>query len=444
MPRTSSNEGSSLVSNRFVATTDSSSLPRSLPFYLPYVVPLATIVSHYSTAEWHTLIAPFFVWVVVPLLDFFIGGACPTFSHRLTIAQRKDLESKASFKLAVLFWCPTQFAMLIWAAYRVQQVDNPVVGTRLVGLVWSISLIAAEGINCSHELLHRRSRVERFLGKALLISVLYGHFNIEHARGHHFRVATPEDPATLRYGESFYHFFPRTVIGGYKSAWSLELARLRRYGYSFFSYHNELIISGTLQVGLCFLFYGVLGVRALFLFLFQAACAILLLEQINAIEHYGLLRKQAATGEYERVGPRHSWDSPHTISSYLLFKLQLHADHHLSTFMFHAPSSTTSVSYNVREQTNPLPNLTHVDSSKRYQVLELTEGSPTLPAGYLSLAPLLLVPPLWRYVMDSALHKYWKVWKQQDEARGYAGTTRALPSCQQPLTNKQKLDVPSL
>lgn len=189
--------------------------------------------------------------------------------------------------------------------------------------------MAAEGINCSHELLHRRSMVERFLGKLLLTSVLYGHFVIEHTRGHHANVATPDDPATMRFGESIYHFLPRTIVGGYRSAWRLEKARLARSGLAVLSVHNEMVLYALAQVAFCVSFYAMFGTKGLLLFFFQSAVAVLLLEQINAIEHYGLLRRRLPSGEYERVGPKHSWDAPHRVSSYLLFKLQVHADHHL-------------------------------------------------------------------------------------------------------------------
>lgn len=305
------------------------SLPSALPFFLPYIVPVLTLSLHYSPFAWHALIPPLFVWIVIPLLDFLILPTTPP--PRLTYEQRKTLQSMSSFKLAVYLWCPTQLALLIWGAYRIQHYTHPVRGLRLIALLWSLGLVAAEGINCSHELLHRNSRLERCLGKLLLASVMYAHFAIEHARGHHANVATPHDPATMRYGESFYRFLPRTILGGYRSAWRLETDRLSRHVLPFWAPHNEMLVFTLVQCLFCVTFYFALGPRALALFLFQAVFAVVLLEQINAIEHYGLLRERSPCGQYERVGPRHSWDAPHVVSSYLLFKLQVHADHHLRT-----------------------------------------------------------------------------------------------------------------
>lgn len=307
------------------------SLPPALPFFfLPYVLPFLTFKLHYSPIAWHALIPILYVWIFIPFLDILIP-ATRISATRLTHLQRKALQSKPSFKLAIHLWCPTQLVLLIWGAYRVQQFAHSVCGLRLIALLWALGLIAAEGIVCSHELLHRNSRLERCLGKILLASVLYAHFAIEHTGGHHVNVATPDDPATMRQGESFYHFLPRTVLGGYRSAWRLETKRLKRCGLPFWTYKNEMLVLSLVQCLLCVAFYCVLGVRALAVFLFQAAYAVVLLEQINAIEHYGLLRNKLSCGEYERVGPRHSWDAPHAVSNYALFKLQVHADHHLRT-----------------------------------------------------------------------------------------------------------------
>lgn len=303
--------------------------PRPLPFFLPYVVPLITILTQYSPRPAHSLLPIVFVWIFIPLIDLAIP---PTRTHpRLTHAELRHLESRLSFKLAVYSWCPVQLAMLIWAASRVSHPTDAPEGLRLLGLVWSTALIAAEGINCSHELLHRRSRPERFLAHLLLVSVMYGHFVIEHARGHHFTVATPHDPATMRFGESVYRFLPRTILGGYKSAWRLEVTRLTRERAPVWGPHNAMLRYAAGQAAFVVGFYTLFGIPGLLLFLFQATVAIILLEQINAIEHYGLERKAVADG-YERVGPKHSWDAPHRVSSYLLFKLQVHADHHLRTF----------------------------------------------------------------------------------------------------------------
>jgi len=390
----------------------------ALPFFLPYIVPLFTVLAHYSSKPWHALVPPLFVWVFIPLLDAIVGSTNNHPHPRLSQQRRKRLESCLSFKLAIYLWCPVHFASLTWAANRIYQTDDSLTSYRILGLLWSVGLIAAEGINCSHELMHRRSYWERLLGKYLLVSVLYGHFTIEHSRGHHKKVATPDDPATLRYGESFYHFLPRTVIGGFRSAWLLERDHLKRNGQPIFSIHNEMIQYLLAQTAMMTFFAIAFGIRGFVLFLFQSCFAIVLLEQINAIEHYGLQRKRLPSGEFEQVGPRHSWDAPQRISNYLLFKLQVHADHHLRKLS--APVSLMQgILDNSREPMSLPASSIHIfpntDPVRRYQALELTEGSPQLPAGYLTLAPLLFVPPLWRAVMDPVLALHSKQWEAADK-----------------------------
>lgn len=312
------------------STTETASVPTTpFHFFLPYLVPVITLLTHYSSNPFHPLIPPIFVWIVIPLLDTFT----PLQQHQsrnLTRSQRAALENRKSFKLAVLLWCPTHLVLLIWGT---REFLVPQHLARRIGLVLSMGLIAAEGINAAHELLHRRTTLERAIANLMLVSVCYGHFAIEHARGHHMRVATHIDPATMRFHESFYTFLPRTLIGSYISAWKLEAKRLSRLGQPVVSINNHMVLYALSQLtfAIAFLVFG--GIRSLMFFVAQAAIAIVLLEQVNAIEHYGLMRKKMPSGEYEQVGPRHSWDAPHRISSYFMFKLQLHADHHLRMFL---------------------------------------------------------------------------------------------------------------
>nr|BFE73976.1 hypothetical protein GCM10020092_072770 [Actinoplanes digitatis] len=78
----------------------------------------------------------------------------------------------------------------------------------------------------------------------------YGHFFVEHNRGHHVRVATPEDPASSRLGESYYRFWPRTVLGSLRSAWRLETARHRLRGRTPWSVRNEILHAWAMTVAL--------------------------------------------------------------------------------------------------------------------------------------------------------------------------------------------------
>lgn len=207
------------------------------------------------------------------------------------------------------------------------------------------------------------------MSKVALAQACYGHFFVEHNRGHHVRVATPEDPASSRMGESLYKFIPRSVIGSLRSAWRIESQRHARRNRSHWTLQNDVLnawfLSIILFVGLCSWF----GVVVLPWLIGQAVISFCLLESINYLEHYGLRRQKLPNGRYERVSPSHSWDVDSLTVDRLMFNLQRHSDHH----------------------THPL---------RRYQALRHTESAPQLPRGYTTMQLLALVPPLWRHVMD--------------------------------------------
>ncbi|BDB43131.1 hypothetical protein Mkiyose1665_54410 [Mycobacterium kiyosense] len=237
------------------------------------------------------------------------------------------------------------------------------------GLMTTVGLIGGLAINAAHDLGHTREVQERRLAKLALAQTCYGHFFVEHNRGHHVRVATAEDPASARLGETLYAFVPRSVIGGVRSAWNLEAARLARDGKTRWTLRNDVLNAWLISIVL----FAVLALwfRPVVLpwLIGQAVIGIGLLETVNYVEHYGLRRQQLASGRYERVRPSHSWNSNTVIANVCLFHLQRHSDHHA----------------------NPL---------RRYQALRHDEESPQLPGGYSTMVPLAMIPPLWRRVMD--------------------------------------------
>lgn len=91
------------------------------------------------------------------------------------------------------------------------------------------------------------------------------------------------------------------------------------------NYAIQSVLGSLTFAGLVYLIFGL---QALVIHSLMAIGAIIYLEAINYIEHYGLSRKQLPNGEYEKVTILHSWNSPHRFTNYLLFKLQRHSDHH--------------------------------------------------------------------------------------------------------------------
>ncbi len=335
---------------------------------LAYLLVLLPFMGFYF-GSFYTFLPFFVLFTMIPLMDVLIVDQSNPDS-----TQENMLLKDQYFKLLTWIYVPLQYCFMIFSAYLV--VHFPLTVTEFIGFSLSIGLLTGGiGITLAHELMHKNSRTDQILGKALLVSVCYGHFFIEHVRGHHVHVATPKDPATSRLGESLYHFLPRTIVGSFRSALHIERKRLSRQGYPRYHLNNQFwwIIGMPLVLAMALFCYG--GWRALLFFILQSLTAIFLLEVINYIEHYGLERKKLANGSYEKVSAQHSWNASHWLSNMILFQLQRHSDH-------------------------------HVHGARPYQLLRHIDSSPQLPSGYLGMLILALFPPLWRKVMDKRVLIY--------------------------------------
>ena len=286
------------------------------------------------------------------------------------------LENDKYYRWITYLFLPIQYAGFVGAFYLIGGGTpfgiDPLGTFDKLGLAISIGCIGGIGINTAHELGHKREDVERWAAKIALAQVFYGHFYIEHNRGHHVRVATPEDPASSRFGESFYEFWPRTVGGSLKSAWHLEKKRYARKKTHPFHLGNDVLNAWLMTIVLWGGLVAWQSVGILPFLVVQAIVGFSLLEVVNYMEHYGMLRQTVGTGErqrYERVDPSHSWNSNNIATNVLLYHLQRHSDHHA----------------------NP---------TRRYQTLRDFEESPVLPTGYAGMIVLALFPPIWRRVMD--------------------------------------------
>jgi alkane 1-monooxygenase len=301
-------------------------------------------------------LTPAFVFVVVPLLDVPFGLETKDPDPAVVGSGRTGLH-----QVWLVSWVLVQLGLMAWTFARVA--DPGASGLERLGWVVSLGVVnGACGITIAHELMHRRSRWEFRLSELLMALVAYPHFCVEHVFGHHKHVATPHDPATARWGQSVFSFLPQTLIGSFRSFWSIE--RDRRRGWRDARFWYPAYVAGIAAViGATF---GPWGLGAYF---GQATVAVFLLEVINYVEHYGLERSKRSDGRYERVQPEHSWNSAHRLTSALLFELPRHSDHH------------------------------HV-ASRPYPLLRHHEGSPQLPAGYATMVLAALLPPLWRRVMD--------------------------------------------
>lgn len=331
------------------------------------LIPFTGIAAHLVTGRQIALGLPLVIsYVLMPLLDLFIGND----RNNPDEAVVPQLEDDRYYRVLTWLTVPLHFVALIGCAWWV--------GTHDLSW-WAVLMFAyvtgagsGLGINTAHELGHKHTRLEQWLARFALAVPFYGHFTVEHGRGHHRTVATPDDNASARMGESIYRFALRELPGGILRAWRLERERLRSRGHSAWSVHNTILqsyaVSVLLQGGLLLAFGWVM---VPFLAVHNAV-AWWQLTSANYVEHYGLLRQKTASGRYEIPQPHHSWNTDHLVTNLVLYHLQRHSDH-------------------------------HAHASRRYQSLRTWADLPQLPSGYFGMFPLSWFPSLWFRVMDKRL-----------------------------------------
>ncbi len=323
-------------------------------FALPWV-----FLSAVAVAAWH---APWAAWATMAATQLVLALAecVPGLRHSPPATPQSGWH-----RAFIRGHVPLQLGLLGLGLWLVSTRGHGAAEAALLGLAAG-GVCGSQGITFAHELGHSRSRVDRALGWLLMASVNYAHFMVEHYRGHHPRAATWGDPASARRGESLWRFLPRTLAGGWRSAWALEAAQLRQFkrGWS-----RSPLLWASLAQALCVVAVSLwLGPVALLFWLVQSAYAIFLLEAINYVEHYGLQRKVHG-GRPEPFGLMHAWNADHLLTNAMVANLQRHSDHHMHAW-------------------------------KPYAELEPLPG-PQLPTGYAGCIYLAAVPPLW----FAAMHK---------------------------------------
>jgi alkane 1-monooxygenase len=352
---------------------------KKLGFFSAFVLPAIVVAGSYAGGWWN-FSSLFFVFVFIPVIDFWLGLD----TRNVPNDEKKKVAEEFYYRFITYAWTYLQFGFLLWCVFRIS--TGALTPIEWIGFTIGCALVTGGiGITVAHELGHKKSPLEQFYSKALLMTVCYMHFFIEHNRGHHVYVATPEDPATARKGQNFYSFWIQSVFGSIAHAWKLEKESLARRGTAAISPGNQVIWFTLIPLVFCGLLlalsYQIAGTVhweiAVFFFT-QSVMAFSLLELVNYIEHYGILRKKNALGEYERVNPQHSWNASHLVSNFFLFQLQRHSDHHYNAI-------------------------------KRYQVLDHFDESPQLPFGYPTMILAALLPPVWFGMIDKRLEAWEKV-----------------------------------
>ncbi|MEO6405314.1 MAG: alkane 1-monooxygenase [Ferruginibacter sp.] len=308
-------------------------------------------------------------WILIPVLETFIPA-----SNRNMSEVEEDLARKNKLYDAMLYLIVVlQYAALF---YFLKQIAEPdLLWWERLGRIMCMGLLCGTfGINVGHELGHRNNKTEQAFAKMLLATSLYLHFFIEHNKGHHKHVATPNDPSSARLNEPVYFFFLRTIIFSYLSAWHIANDESLKKRGKKFSIQNEMLAAHFWQLLLLLVIYLVFGLLPLLYFLCSAFMGILLLETVNYIEHYGLQRRETSPGKYERAMPHHSWNSNHVLGRMMLFELSRHSDHHYL-------------------------------ASRKYQILKHHDNAPQLPTGYPGSMLLSLVPALWFGIMNRKIEQ---------------------------------------
>jgi alkane 1-monooxygenase len=344
---------------------------RALKYSLSYIPSLGSLVGIYM-GGYYTLFPLVFAFILVPLVELMVKPD----PVNLSLAEAELVAKDPLYDWLIWLLVPFQWITLILFLHRIKA--DGVTGWEAAGMTACMGMMCGIiGINVGHELGHRSNPAEQLLAKIVLLSSLYMHFFIEHNRGHHKRVGTPDDPASARFNESLYAFWFRSVIFSYRSAWELENHRLKKSGQPILSLKNQMLQFHLIQAGLLLVIWSTLGMRSLLFFLMASLIGILLLEAVNYIEHYGLARHQRHDGSYGRTLHCHSWNSDHILGRVLLFELSRHSDHHYK-------------------------------ASKKYPLLEHIDESPQMPAGYPGMIILALIPPLFFKVINPLLKQEMK------------------------------------
>ncbi|MQX51776.1 alkane 1-monooxygenase [Alcanivorax sp. PA15-N-34] len=325
-------------------------------------------VLYFATGEALTLWLPLvFYYLIIPLLDMLVGEDQSNPPEEVV----PQLEADAYYRYMTYALVPILIGAYLFGMWFVGTHALPFHGWLAMVLLTG-TICGAAGINLGHELGHKKTPLERWLAKIVLAPLGYGHFPIEHNKGHHRDVATPEDPASSRMGETIWGFALREIPGAFFRAWELEAERLKKQGQPVWSLHNEILQPALISIALWGSIIALLGWQMVPFIAAVTLWSYLQLTSANYVEHYGLLRQKLPDGRYERTQPHHSWNSNHMFSNWASFHLQRHSDH-------------------------------HAHPARRYQSLRHFDNLPTLPNGYFGMFLISYFPPLWFRVMDRKL-----------------------------------------
>jgi alkane 1-monooxygenase len=352
-------------------------------------------VAAYGFDTWILFFPLVFFYVLVPILDFVIGEDTSNPPESAIATLEADPYYRwITYATIPILWVAVIFNCIFLCSFTLSAME-------WMATVITTGSVLGFGLNVSHELGHKLQKIPRKI--ALINTALgaYGHFSIEHNRGHHRHVSTPEDPASSKMGENIYQFACREIPGAALRAWHLEADRLQRQHKSAWHFENEILQALCITLVVHGTLIGLYGIDMLVVLVPVSLWGAFQLTSANYVEHYGIQRLKTAQGSYESCQPHHSWNSNHLVSNLVLFQLQRHSDH-------------------------------HAYPGRSYQSLRDFPQLPRLPSGYFGMFFLAYLPPLWFRVMDPLLVK---------TLQGDASRINFLPSAKSRLIQQYGLNV---
>lgn len=313
---------------------------------------------------WWLLLPVVFLQIVVPALDMITGWQDDGYYRK---------EDFTPGQLAVLSWNTRLYALLYMAAlaYVIVSLERFTLLETGV-LIACFSLLGGIGFGAAHEILHAKEDIDQRIQRLLTSVLFYPHYKLIHIRSHHVHASTEHDENTAWLDENIYSYIVRTIPGSMIRSWQMEASRPVPEGLSpwqaWFANRMRGYAIGQVVLLVTILILG--GVGGLLFYLAHVLGAHVVLESVNYIQHYGLMRRMQG-GEYEKTGPEHSWDTYHYFSSYITFRVGHHSHHHLAV--------------------------------KPYYLLDPQPDAPKLPVGYFWAIAVVLLPPWWRQVIHPRL-----------------------------------------
>lgn len=351
-------------------------------YLLVFTIPFSFLLGYYSGQSYLLYTLPIMMFIIMPIIDPLFGLDNDNFD----VESEKQLKDDLFYKRILYAWAFVQTSMMFWVVFVFA--TNEISLDLLIPMILNTMIMnGGVSIVVAHELGHKNNKLDKYLAKLLLIQVFYGHYTVKHNRGHHVNVGTPLDTATSKLNQSYYSFWLQSVVKGFKSAIEIEDEYLNTKKLKKNIFNHEVYYSiffsclfFTSSSLVIYFFNSEMLILYIVFYLMQTFLSFSLLEAVDYIEHYGIVRKQKEDNTFEKTNSTHSWNANFILSNYFLFQLQRHSDHHLY-------------------------------ATKNYQILKQYDESPQLPNGYPAMVLLTLLPPLWFKIMNNRLLN----WKKQHE-----------------------------